>query len=77
VLVTNGGQPPSDSQTFRDDVVAQLHMINYSGATGTIAFDKNGDTTHAGFSLYTINGTKWSPKELLTADATGKVAVVS
>jgi len=59
----------------RDAVVAQLHKISYSGATGTVAFDANGDTTHAGFSLYTINGTKWGPKELLTADATGKVTV--
>lgn len=77
VLVANGGQPPSDSQTFRDDVVQQLHSINYSGATGTVAFDQNGDTTHAGFSLYTISGTAWSPKELLTADASGKVTVAS
>jgi branched-chain amino acid transport system substrate-binding protein len=75
VIVANHDQPPSDSQTFRDAVVAQLHQINYSGATGTVAFDANGDTTHAGFSLYTINGTKWGPKELLTADATGKVTV--
>jgi branched-chain amino acid transport system substrate-binding protein len=75
VLVANNGQPPSDPMTFRDDVVTQLHKINYSGATGTVAFDQNGDTTHAGFSLYTINGTKWGPKELLTADATGKVSV--
>ncbi|MEO8899368.1 MAG: branched-chain amino acid ABC transporter substrate-binding protein [Candidatus Dormibacter sp.] len=77
VLLANGGQPPSDAQTFRDDVVQQLHSLNYSGATGTVAFDTNGDTTHAGFSLYTINGSKWMPKELLTADATGKVTVAS
>ncbi len=75
VIVANHDQPPSDPQTFRDAVVAQLHQISYSGATGTVAFDANGDTTHAGFSLYTINGTKWAPKELLTADATGKVTV--
>ncbi|MDQ2959892.1 MAG: branched-chain amino acid ABC transporter substrate-binding protein [Candidatus Dormibacteraeota bacterium] len=75
VLVANNGQPPSDAMTFRDDVVEQLHKLSYSGATGTVAFDANGDTTHAGFSLYTISGTKWAPKELLTADATGKVSV--
>jgi branched-chain amino acid transport system substrate-binding protein len=75
VIVANHDQPPSDPQTFRDAVVAQLHQISYSGATGTVAFDANGDTTHAGFSLYTISGTKWAPKELLTADATGKVTV--
>lgn len=77
VLLANGGQPPSDPQTFRDDVATQLHSLNYSGATGTVAFDMNGDTTHAGFSLYTISAGKWVPKELLTADATGKVSVAS
>jgi branched-chain amino acid transport system substrate-binding protein len=77
VLLANGGQPPSDAQTFRDDVVQQLHSLNYSGATGTLAFDKNGDPTHPGFSLYTISGSKWAPKELLTADASGKVTVAS
>jgi branched-chain amino acid transport system substrate-binding protein len=76
VLVANNGQPPSDSQTFRDAVVTQLHQISYSGAGGTVAFDQNGDATHKDFSLYVINGTKWSPKELLTADSTGKVSVV-
>lgn len=77
VLVANGGQPPSDSTAFRDAVVKQLHSLSYSGATGTVAFDSNGDTTHAGFSLYTIAGGKWAPKELLTADASGKVSVAS
>lgn len=77
VLIANNGQPPTDPMSFRDSVAQQLHKLNYPGATGTVAFDKNGDTTQPGFSLYTINGTAWAPKQLLTADASGKVTVAS
>jgi branched-chain amino acid transport system substrate-binding protein len=79
VLLANGGQPPSDPTKFRDDVVAQLHQssFSYKGATGTTSFDQNGDTTNAGFSLYTISGGKWAAKELLTADSSGKVTVAA
>lgn len=76
-LVANGGQPPSDSTTFRDDVVAQLHQVSYKGAVGTTSFDNNGDTTNPAFSLYVISANKWSAKELLTANSSGKVSVAS
>jgi branched-chain amino acid transport system substrate-binding protein len=64
-LEASGGQPPSDSQTFRDDVIAQLHQISYQGATGTITFDANGDTTNIEFSLNVISGGTWTAKENL------------
>lgn len=77
VLTNNGGQPPSDPTAFRDAVVAQLHQVNYKGATGTSSFDQNGDTTNAGFSLYVIKSNKWTAKELLTANSSGQVSVAS
>ena len=76
VLVANNGQPPSDTQTFRDQVVAQLHQISYQGAVGTTSFDTNGDTTSPAFSLYVIASGKWSAKELLKSN-NGTVVVAS
>jgi branched-chain amino acid transport system substrate-binding protein len=77
VLVSNGGQPPSDSQTFRDDVVAQLHQVNYSGSVGTTSFDQNGDTTNTGFTLYKVSGGAWTAKEKLIVSTSGSVSVAT
>jgi branched-chain amino acid transport system substrate-binding protein len=77
VLVSNGGQPPSDSQTFRDDVVTQLHQVNYSGAIGTTSFDKNGDTVNTGFTLYKVSGGAWTAKEKLVVSTSGTVSVAT
>lgn len=75
VLTSNNGQPPSDPQTFRDSVVAQLHQIQYQGAVGTTSFDQNGDTTNPGFTLYAVENDKWAAKQYLKVDASGKVTV--
>ena len=77
VLVSNGGQPPADSMTFRDDVVQQLHQTKYSGAVGVTAFDQNGDTTNTGFTLYQVAAGAWSAKEKLVVDTSGKVSVAT
>ena len=77
VLVSNGNQPPSDSQTFRDDVVAQLHKITYNGAVGTTSFDQNGDTTNTGFTLYQVSGGAWTAKEKLVVSQSGQVSVAT
>jgi branched-chain amino acid transport system substrate-binding protein len=77
VIVGNGGQPPSDSQKFRDDVVTQLHQVNYTGAVGTTSFDKNGDTTNTGFTLYQVNGGAWTAKEKLVVSTSGTVSVAT
>ncbi len=77
VLLANGGQPPSDSGTFRDSVVAQLHKVQYSGAVGQTAFDANGDTTNTGFTLYVVSGGAWTAKEKLQVDTSGKVSVAT
>jgi branched-chain amino acid transport system substrate-binding protein len=77
VLLANGGQPPADSTTFRDDVVAQLHKVQYSGAVGQTSFDQNGDTTNTGFTLYKVSGGAWTAKEKLVVDTSGKVSVAT
>lgn len=75
VLVSNGGQPPSSSQTFRDDVVAALHTTNYSGATGQQSFDANGDTTNTGFTLYKVTNGAWVGVNTYAVDTSGNVSV--
>jgi branched-chain amino acid transport system substrate-binding protein len=75
-ITNNNGQIPSDPQTFRDAVVAQLHQVSYSGATGHISFDQNGDLPPPNsFTLYTTAGGTFTTKETLTVDSTGNVTV--
>jgi branched-chain amino acid transport system substrate-binding protein len=42
-------------QAVRD----QVQTIEYSGVTGPISFDQNGDITHGVFSVYTIQNDRW------------------
>lgn len=77
VLVSNNGQIPSGGTTFRDDVVSQLHKIQYDGALGHTSFDQNGDTTNAGFTLYKVSGGAWTTVHTYKVDTSGNVSVVS
>jgi branched-chain amino acid transport system substrate-binding protein len=77
VLVSNGGQPPSSSQTFRDDVVAALKATQYDGALGHTSFDANGDTTNTGFTLYQVTNGAWAAVHTYAVDPTGTVTVKS
>jgi branched-chain amino acid transport system substrate-binding protein len=77
VLVSNNGQPPADSQTFRDDVVKALHATSYDGALGHTSFDANGDTTNVGFTLYKVTSGAWAGVSTYTVDASGNVTVKS
>jgi branched-chain amino acid transport system substrate-binding protein len=75
-ITSNNGQLPSDPQSFRDAVVASLHQVSYSGATGHIAFDQNGDLPPPNsFTLYTSVAGTWTTKETLTVDSTGNITV--
>jgi branched-chain amino acid transport system substrate-binding protein len=75
-ISSNNGQLPSDPQSFRDAVVASLHQVSYSGATGHIAFDQNGDLPPPNsFTLYTSVAGTWTTKETLTVDSTGNITV--
>ncbi len=77
VLVQNGGQPPSSTQTFRDDVVAQLRNTSYDGAIGHTGFDANGDTTNTGFTLYKVAGGQWTTVNTYQVSSSGTVSVKS
>jgi branched-chain amino acid transport system substrate-binding protein len=48
------GQPVT-RQTVRE----QVQTIQYTGVTGQISFDQNGDSTHGIFSIYTIQDGSW------------------
>jgi branched-chain amino acid transport system substrate-binding protein len=74
VLTNNGGKIPTGGQyTFRDDVVAQLHQITYSGALGTTSFDANGDTTNTGFTVYQVTSGNWAAVHTYKVDTSGNV----
>jgi branched-chain amino acid transport system substrate-binding protein len=77
VLVANGGQPPADSQTFRDKVVAALRATQYDGALGHTSFDANGDTLNTGFTLYKVTSGAWVGVNTFAVDANGTVTVKS
>jgi branched-chain amino acid transport system substrate-binding protein len=77
VLTGNGGQPPSSSQTFRDDVVAALRQTSYDGALGHTTFDANGDTTNTGFTLYEVKSGAWVGINTYAVDTSGNVSVKS
>jgi branched-chain amino acid transport system substrate-binding protein len=77
VLVANGGQPPSSSQTFRSDVVAQLRLTQYDGALGHTSFDANGDTTNTGFTLYKVAAGAWTGDGTYSVDTSGNVSLKS
>jgi branched-chain amino acid transport system substrate-binding protein len=77
VLVANNGQPPADSQTFRDDVVTALRATSYDGALGHTTFDANGDTTNTGFTLYKVTSGAWAGVNTYAVDTSGNVTVKS
>ncbi|MGA8015450.1 MAG: branched-chain amino acid ABC transporter substrate-binding protein [Candidatus Dormiibacterota bacterium] len=74
VLTANGGKIPTGSQyAFRDDIIAQLHKITYSGALGTTSFDANGDTTNGGFTLYKVESGNWVGVNTYKVNGSGTV----
>jgi branched-chain amino acid transport system substrate-binding protein len=73
----NGGQLPSDPQTFRDAVTQQLHNTSYDGALGHTSFDSNGDTTNTGFTLYKVSSGAWTADKTYAVDTSGNVTVKS
>lgn len=77
VLVSNNGQPPADSQTFRDDVVKALRATSYDGALGHTGFDTNGDTTNTGFTLYKVTSGAFAAVNTFAVDTSGNVTVKS
>lgn len=76
-LTSNGGQPLSDTTKFRDAVVSALRNTAWDGALGHTTFDKNGDTTNTGFTLYKVASADWTTVNTYAVDQSGKVSVKS
>ncbi|MBI3560148.1 MAG: branched-chain amino acid ABC transporter substrate-binding protein [Gammaproteobacteria bacterium] len=52
--------------------LAELHTIHYSGVTGDIAFDHNGDIKAAAITLYQAKNGKWEFLETITSNGEAK-----
>lgn len=76
-LTANGGQPLSDTTKFRDAVVSALRNTAWDGALGHTSFDKNGDTTNTGFTLYKVTTANWGAVHTYAVDQNGNVSVKS
>lgn len=76
-LTANGGQPMSDTTKFRDAVVSNLRNTAWDGAIGHTTFDKNGDTTNTGFTLYKVASGTWTTVHTYDVDQSGNVSVKS
>ncbi|MBH1936339.1 branched-chain amino acid ABC transporter substrate-binding protein [Streptomyces sp. AV19] len=59
VVADNGGKLPDDA---RAKVVQALGKVSFSGVTGTISFDKYGDTTNTMITAYQAEGNAWKAR---------------
>jgi branched-chain amino acid transport system substrate-binding protein len=50
-----GGKTPT-----RADVLAAMSSVSFTGATGSVAFDKYGDTTNKVLTMYTVKDGAWT-----------------
>jgi branched-chain amino acid transport system substrate-binding protein len=50
----------------RAAVIEQIQNIQYTGITGPIRFDKNGDDVYGAFTVYSVLGTTWVPYASVT-----------
>jgi branched-chain amino acid transport system substrate-binding protein len=54
-------------EVTRAAVLDQIQNIQYTGVTGAISFDKNGDIAHGVFSMYEAQDGKWGFVEQMSA----------
>jgi branched-chain amino acid transport system substrate-binding protein len=47
-------------EVTRQALIDQVQTIKYSGITGPISFDSNGDIAHGIFSIYTVQAGQWT-----------------
>lgn len=55
----NGGRLPSNAQAFRASVRSFVASISFGGASGTIAFDHNGNATSTVVTLWQLKNGGW------------------
>ena len=61
VAASIGSNKPG--QALRDAVTTAVGSVNFQGATGTISFDKFGDTNSKVLTVYTVKGGKFVPSK--------------
>ena len=61
VAASIGANKPG--QALRDAVTTAVGSVNFQGATGTISFDKFGDTNSKVLTVYTVKGGKFVPSK--------------
>ncbi len=52
--------PEASGEDLRAAVLAAMADVEYEGATGTVAFDENGDTTNRLLTVYEVQGGEWA-----------------
>ena len=52
--------PEASGDDLRAAVLAAMADVEYEGATGTVAFDENGDTTNRLLTVYEVQGGEWA-----------------
>jgi branched-chain amino acid transport system substrate-binding protein len=53
--------PEAEGQDLRDAVLAAMADVSIEGATGTVEFDENGDTTNTLLTVYEVQSGAWVP----------------
>ncbi|MBC2877159.1 MULTISPECIES: branched-chain amino acid ABC transporter substrate-binding protein [Streptomyces] len=59
VVADNGGKLPDGA---RAKVVEALNKVKFDGVTGTVSFDKYGDTTNTMITAYQVEGNTWKAR---------------
>ncbi|MBF6051905.1 branched-chain amino acid ABC transporter substrate-binding protein [Streptomyces eurocidicus] len=59
VTAANDGKLPSDA---RGKIVEALNKVTFDGVTGTVSFDKYGDTTNTLITAYQVDGGQWKAR---------------
>jgi ABC-type branched-subunit amino acid transport system substrate-binding protein len=57
----------SGQNVTRSALIDQVQNFQYSGVTGPISFDTNGDIAHGIFSIYQVQSGTWVYLEQVTA----------
>jgi branched-chain amino acid transport system substrate-binding protein len=61
VAAAKVGAAQVTSTAGKQAIIAAVAATDYSGITGHISFDSNGDTTNKAITLYTVKGGAWVP----------------
>ncbi|MBA0050405.1 branched-chain amino acid ABC transporter substrate-binding protein [Streptomyces sp. AJS327] len=63
VVEKNDGELPGDHQEARKQIAEAVQDVKFEGVTGTVGFDKYGDTLNKQLTVYEVKGGKHKPVE--------------